>query len=168
MRSVSVLTGAALSIAVLGLSAPAALAQDDVSGASVSLSPPSAAPATVVEIRVDCSAYTSPSPTVVQSPGFRDGPVTLEPAGNEGHYRGQATTVDKPGTYRVHGACANVPGGSSEYSATLTVHVPPPSPAPSHSAPHSTAPAPSGPVRTGVGSTGDTAGSGPLVAGTAT
>ncbi|MDK1474226.1 hypothetical protein QNO07_12490 [Streptomyces sp. 549] len=170
MRSVSVFTGAALSIAVLAVPASSAFAQEDVSGASVSLSPPAVTAGGVVEVRVDCTAYNAPSPTVVQSDGFRDGPLTLKPTGQEGRFWGQATTVAKPGSYAVKGACTSVPGGSSAFSATLTVNAAPAphSPSPSPSASHSAAPAPSGPVRTGTGSTADPAGGGQLLAGAAT
>ncbi|UGY90698.1 hypothetical protein [Streptomyces gobiensis] len=156
MRPVSVLTGAALSIAALGLSTPASFAQSDISGASVSLSPPTARPGMMVEVRVDCSAFASPSPTGVSSPGFKEGQIRLKPTGQEGRFWGEATAVNRPGTYQVSGACTKDTDGSSRFSGTLTVSAGGPSPAPS---------TPTGPMRTGIGGSSSNGTPVPYVAG---
>ncbi|GCD38585.1 hypothetical protein OEIGOIKO_06401 [Streptomyces chrestomyceticus JCM 4735] len=144
MRSTRVLTGAALSVAALGLSTCAAFAATG----SIEVTPNPVKAGNTVNL--NSSACGKNGSATVDASTLGAGRVTLSSKGQthtenvQGSVRVPAST--KPGNYGIGGKCAN----GTEISGTVRVT--------SGSTPH-------GPTRTGVGTTSENSGTTEIVAG---
>ncbi|MEZ0093170.1 hypothetical protein [Streptacidiphilus sp. EB129] len=152
----AVTVGAATALLAVGAAVPAAVASSGGSAATITLRPSTVGDKSTVAITVDCTAYSTPVPTLVSSQAFSTS-VELNPVPGQNGMFAAAATINNaidPGDYTVTGSCQRSDERASAFQATLTVRGERGHPRPE---PKGDDQSITGPVHTGVG--GSNAGS---------